>query len=178
VRRPPLVTRARALAAELAFGRSCTDEDGALLYVLAAASRPARVGEIGSGTGVGTAWLAAALPPGVRLVTVDVDAARAAAVERLFAGDPDVTVLHGDWREALATEAPFDLLFADGGHAKDDPDAVLELVAPRGTVVMDDFTWDPAAPDPRRDRWLEHPEVDAVELWTAPGRRALVAVRR
>jgi predicted O-methyltransferase YrrM len=178
MRTPPLVDRARALAARVGFERSCTDEDGALLYVLAARGGLRRVGEIGTGAGVGTAWLASALPPGTAVVTVEVDEARALAAAELFAGDPDVTVHHGDWREVMPAEAPFDLLFVDGGRAKDAPDEVLGLVAPRGTIVMDDFTWDPAEADARRDRWLEHPEVDAIEVWTTPGRRAIVAVRR
>ena len=91
---------------------------------------------------------------------------------------PTCTSCAVDWRDVLVPEAPFDLLFADGGRAKDDPDAVLGLVAPGGTVVLDDFTWPADEVDPRRDRWLEHPEVVAVQVWTTPGRRAIVAVRR
>lgn len=175
---PPLVARAHELAAELGFERSCTDEDGALLHVLAARHGLTRAGEIGAGTGVGAAWIVSALAPGTPFVTVELDPTLAAAAARLFAGDPDVTVLQGDWRDVLPAEAPFDLLFVDGPPAKDDPEAVLGLVAPRGTIVMDDFTWDPDEPDPRRDRWLGHPELTAVEVWTAPGRRAIVATRR
>lgn len=178
MRAPPLVARARALALELGFEKSCTDEDGALLHVLASRGALRRVGEIGTGAGVGTAWLASALPPGTPLATAERDEELAAAASRLFADDPDVTVHHGDWRDVLAAEAPFDLLFVDGGDAKDAPDDVLGLVAPRGTIVMDDFTWDPGTPDERRDGWLTHPEVAAIEVWTAPGRRAIVAVRR
>ena len=48
------------------------------------------------------------LPP---LVATAVQAEIAAAV---FAGDPRVEVLTGDWRE-LAGRAPFDLLVLDGG---------------------------------------------------------------
>jgi predicted O-methyltransferase YrrM len=175
---PPLVVRARDLAEALGVSRSCTDEDGALLHVLAARRGILRVGEIGTGAGVGTAWLASGLRPGTPLYTCEPDERLAGAAAELFAEDLDVHVLRGDWRDVLVTEAPFDLLFADGGRAKDDPDAVLGLVAPGGTVVLDDFTWPADAADPRRDRWLEHPEVAAVQLWTAPGRRAIIAVRR
>jgi predicted O-methyltransferase YrrM len=171
------VERARARAAALGFERSCTDEDGALLHVLAARHGLRRVGEIGTGAGVGTAWLASALPPGTPLVTAEADEALAAAAAELFADDPDVIVLHGDWRAVLPSEAPFDLLFVDGGGAKDELEEVLGLVAPGGTLVLDDFTWGPATPDPRRDRWLSHLGLVAVEVWTAPGRRAVVAVR-
>lgn len=175
---PPLVARAQALASKLGFEKSCTDEDGALLHVLAARRGLTRASEIGTGTGVGAAWIVSALRPGTSFVTVELDPLLAAAAARLFAGDPDVTVLQGDWREVLPAEAPFDLLFVDGPPAKDEPDAVLGLLAPGGTIVMDDSTWDSNEPDPRRDSWLGHPELTAVEVWTAPGRRAILATRR
>jgi predicted O-methyltransferase YrrM len=65
---PPLVARAREAAAERGFEKSCRDEDGMLLHVLAARRGIARVAEIGTGTGAGTAWLAAALAPGTPLL--------------------------------------------------------------------------------------------------------------
>jgi predicted O-methyltransferase YrrM len=178
VKEPPLVARARALAAEHGFAKSCAPEDGALLHVLAGRRGILRAGEIGTGVGVGAAWIVSALPPGTGFVTAEADPHLASVAAALFADDPDVTVLEGDWRRVLPAEAPFDLLFADGGRAKEDPDAVIGLVAPGGTIVMDDFTWPHAAPDPRRDAWLGHPEVSAVEVWTAPGRRAILATRR
>ncbi|HET7515381.1 MAG TPA: hypothetical protein VFJ60_11320, partial [Gaiella sp.] len=66
---PPLVARAKAAAAALGFEKSCRDEDGMLLHVLAGRRGLDRVAEIGTGAGVGTAWLASALPPGVPLVS-------------------------------------------------------------------------------------------------------------
>jgi predicted O-methyltransferase YrrM len=96
----------------------------------------------------------------------------------LFADDPDVTVLVGSWRETLPGAAPFDFVFVDRGEAKDDVDAVIGILAPGGTAVLDDFWFDPELPDPRRDAWLEHPSLATVELWVTPKRRALVAVRR
>jgi predicted O-methyltransferase YrrM len=70
---PPLVARAKAAAEALGFDKSCRDEDGMLLHVLAGRRGIERVAEIGTGTGVGTAWLASALPPGVPLVTAERD---------------------------------------------------------------------------------------------------------
>ena len=48
---PPLVQR--ALALERGFERSCIREVGLLLYVLAAQRGRARIGELGTGCGVG-----------------------------------------------------------------------------------------------------------------------------
>ena len=175
---PPLVARAREAALALGFERSCRDEDGALLHVLAARRGIERVAEIGTGSGVGTAWLASALPPGVPLFTAEADADLAHAAAALFADDRDVHVLRGDWREVLSPAAPFDLLVIGGGHAKDDPEAVLGLAAPGATLVMDDFSADCQPRDPRRERWLGHPRVTTVELGTGSNARVLVAVVR
>lgn len=175
---PPLVARAKATAAALGLEKSCRDEDGLLLHVLAGRRAVERVAEIGTGTGVGTAWLASALPPGVVLFTAERDERLAAAAAELFADDPDVDVVHGDWREVLPAHAPFDLIFVDGGRAKDDPDAVLALAAPGATIVMDDFSAGRAGPDPRREAWLGHPRLSAIELGTGDGARAVVATVR
>ena len=68
--------------------------------------------------------------------------ARAPPAARLFADDPDVHVLAGPWRDAPPAQAPFDLLFYDGGRKQfpeEEGEAVVELLAPGGTVVLDDF---------------------------------------
>jgi predicted O-methyltransferase YrrM len=178
VERPPLVRRAHALAAELGFTKSCRDEDGALLHMLAGSRGVARAAEIGTGAGVGAAWIASALPPGVPLVTVETDTALAEAATGLFAGDEDIRVVSGVWREVLPAEAPFDLVFVDANDAKDDVETTLGLLAPRGMAVLDDFTPDWPGPDARRDAWLAHPELAAVEVLTARTAATIVAVRR
>ena len=174
---PPLVVCAQAAAAQQGFTRGCRDGDGALLHVIAGSRGIARVAEIGTGAGVGTAWLASALAPGVRLYTAEWDATLAAAAAALFAEDKDVRVLEGDWRRVLPAHAPFDLVFVGAGEAKDDPDAVLGIAAPGATLVLDDFSAG-AAPDPRRDRWLTHRRLASVMLGTGGDAVALVAVVR
>ena len=176
MRTPPLVDRARASAAGHGFTKSCRDEDGLLLHVLAGRRGVERVAEIGTGAGVGTAWLASALPPGVPLYTAERDPALAQAAAELFGGDPDVRVLGGDWRTVLPPHAPFDLVFVDAGGAKDDPDAVLGLAAPGATVVLDDFSADREEPDLRRERWCLHPRLAVAEVRTGATERALVCL--
>lgn len=175
---PPLVEQARKAARSLGFEKSCRDEDGLLLHVLAGRRGVERVAEIGTGTGVGTAWLVSALPPGVPLFTAEREAVLARAAVEVFVDDPDVHVLAGDWRDVLPPHAPFDLIFVDGGRAKDDPDAVLGLAAPGATIVMDDFSTDWPGPDPRRQGWFDHPRVAAVEVGTGGTAAVVVAVVR
>jgi predicted O-methyltransferase YrrM len=153
---------------------------GLVLQLLAAQRGRARVGEIGTGVGVGTAWLASGLPPGVSLVTVELDERRAAVATDLFAHDPDVRVVRGDWHEVMPPEAPFDLLFYDGGgkqHPERDGEQVVSLLAPGGTIVMDDLTPGRPGPDPVREFWLGHPRLVAAELAVTPRMAVIVAVR-
>ena len=175
---PPLVRRAQALADALGFEKSCRPEDGALLHVLAARRGITRAAEIGTGAGVGAAWIVSALRPETPFFSAEPDPVLAARAAEIFEGDPNVMILAGPWQEVLPPEAPFDLLFVDGGDAKDEVDTTLGLLAPGGTAVLDDFWFEPALPDRRRDAWLYHPRLATMELWVTRERRALVAVRR
>ena len=95
-------------------------------------------------------------------------------------------MLHGDWHELLPPEAPFDLLFFDGGHWKrgdvpGESEQALSLVATGGVVLIDDLTPVSLSPEewrPVRDFWLEHDDVVATELLTTPESSAIIAVRR
>ncbi len=178
---PPLVQRALVLAEEQRFERSCIAEVGQLLHVLASLRGCRRVAEIGTGCGVGTAWLASSLPPGVPLFTVELDDERAAAVAELFQDDGDVHVLAGDWRELLPPQAPFDLVFFDAAkqlRPREDGELVVGLLAPGGLALLDDLTPARPAPDPIREFWLGHPQLAAVELLTTPTTAAILAARR
>jgi predicted O-methyltransferase YrrM len=71
--------------------------------------------EIGTGAGVGTAWMASAMPADCRLITAESHPQLAVAVAQLMAADHRIDVLAGDARDLLYAKGPFDLLFADGG---------------------------------------------------------------
>ncbi len=180
---PLLVRQALALAERLEFASSCTPEVGRLLAALAAHVPRGTIGEVGTGYGVGTAWLASALVPTSRLVTVERDVARATSARDLFVALDKVQVLSGDWR-ALLPYGPFDLLFADTPTKRDEPKALLAALRPGGMLVLDDLTpeehWPPAwrgQPDPVRDFWLNDPRLRATELLTTPTSAVIVATR-
>ena len=167
-------------AQALAFERSCSDETGRLLHLLAAQRGRSRVGEIGTGVGVGAAWITSALAPGIPFVTVELDPERAAVARELLADDRDVRVLEGDWHELMPPEAPFDLMFYDGGgkqHPEVDGEQVLGLLAPGATLLMDDLTPGRVGPDPVREFWLSRRELAAVELQVSRRECVIVAVR-
>ena len=169
---PPLVQRAVRAAHHHGFGFSCRPEQGRLLQLLAGGARR-RIGETGTGCGVGLAWLASGAPDGVRLVSVERDPDRVAVAADVFKDCDHVEVLHADWRH-VAEHGPFDLLVLDGGgqgKGGGDAAAPAELLEPGGVVVVDDFTpattWPPlfeGSPDLARLHWLEHPDLRATEL--------------
>jgi predicted O-methyltransferase YrrM len=175
------------------FERSSIREIGQLLAVLAASRPQGRLAEIGTGTGVGSAWVVSAMGPEASFVTVELDDDRAAACARLFADCPNVRVLHGDWHELLPPEAPFDLLFFDGGGWKRSPpeemraesERALELAAGGGVLAMDNLTpehlWPPGGPDwpdALREFWFGHEGLVATEILTTRDTSAILAVKR
>ncbi|MFF6912479.1 class I SAM-dependent methyltransferase [Streptomyces sp. NPDC012466] len=181
---PSRVEAAERLAAEAGFEKSCIREVGRLLRTAAAAKPGGVVAESGTGSGVGTAWLHSGLGEGARLVTVERDAELARRAAGVFADDSRVSVLTGDWR-LLERHAPFDVFFCDGGGKRDDPRGVVDLLAPGGILVLDDFTpsaeWPPrfeGEVDELRLFYLTHPDLDAAEVLTTPASSAIVAARR
>ena len=178
---PPLVEKALARTKRLGFERSCRPEVGRLLHALAASRGRERVAEIGTGTGVGAAWIVSALAPQTPFFTAERDHARVGAARELFAADENVHVLEGDWRELLPPEAPFDLVFYDAAkqlRPREDGELVLSLLAPGGIAVLDDLTPGFAGVDSVRDFWLGRPDLAATEILTTPESAAILAVRR
>jgi predicted O-methyltransferase YrrM len=186
---PELVHRAESLAIAMRFELSSIPEIGRLLALLVSQRPRGRFAEIGSGCGVGSAWVVDAMGPEAEFVTIEADEERAGAVSRLFADQRQVRVLHGDWHDLLPPEGPFDLLFFDGGNWKRgdveaESEAALELVAPGGLVVIDDLTPDSlwpeewrGRPDPVREFWLADPRLRAAEVMTTPETAAIVATK-
>jgi predicted O-methyltransferase YrrM len=181
---PKRVQRALEASRQGGFDKNCTPEVGSLLALLAAAAGPGTVAELGTGCGVGSAWLLSGLREGGRFVGVDANPAHHRVVTELFGDVPNTRFLCGDWREALPY-GPFSLIFVDVGEAKDaGAAAVVEALALSGIVVLDDFT--PEAlwplewrgkPDARREFWLRHPRLRATEILTTPETAAILAVR-
>lgn len=140
---PPLVAAATARARQAAFPMSCDPAVGRLLAVLAAhLPEGARVLELGTGTGVGTAWIVLGLGERTDVTVVSVekdpDTARMAAY-----GDwpPFVDLRCGDAVEVLGTNGTFDLIFADAPGGKwDGLDRSIAALRPRGLLIVDDMT--------------------------------------
>lgn len=184
---PPLVQAAVDQARTSRFPFSCRPAHGRLLHVLAGGIDRGRIGETGTGCGVGLAWLASGARLGTRLVSVERDPTLVEAARHVFRAAPHVGVQHGDWTE-LREQGPFDLLIIDGGgHGKADeaPIRPEQWMRAGGVIVIDDFTptttWPPmhdGQPDTAQLYWLEHPRLFSTMVRTEPGAAALLATFR
>jgi predicted O-methyltransferase YrrM len=157
-RLPSLVTRAQDLARQTGFaltweeagpGRpsACLPGIGRFLAVLAAGCAGGRIGELGTGAGIGAGWMASAMPADCALITAEIDEQLASAVRGLFSADPRVEVVTGDALRVMPGRGPFDLLFADSGVR--DRAGFATLVSSLrigGRIVMDDVTPERALP--------------------------------
>lgn len=133
---PPLV--AQALAAS-DFPMSCEPTTGAFLAVLAAAvPRGGRILELGTGAGVGTAWLAHGVGPRADVEVVTVDRNPVAAT---LPWPPYVRFVVGDAVETTAREGTFDLIFADAQGGKwTGLDVTIAALNPGAHLLVDDMT--------------------------------------
>jgi predicted O-methyltransferase YrrM len=134
-------------AAEIGFRLSCDDDVGRLLAVLAAAVRfGGRILEIGTGMGVGLAWMVAGLGDrdDVEVVTIEFDPARSADAHSQ--GWPTcVDFVVGDAIDLLPSLGLFDLIFADAEGGKwYGLELTIDALAPGGLLVLDDLQPSPA----------------------------------
>ena len=141
---PPLVARALDLSRRKGFITATRNETGRLLAALAA-SRRGTLAELGTGCGVGSAWLSSGVSEGARIVSAELDPTLAEAVQDLFSDTPTVEVTSGDW-SALEQHAPFSLLFVDVRDVKRAVDQVdmdwyeneyIPRVGKRGAEIID-----------------------------------------
>jgi caffeoyl-CoA O-methyltransferase len=116
-----------------------------LLEALIVAGGARHVLEIGTFTGVGALAMAAAVPPGGRVTTLELDPGTAASAQRHFDASPvgdRIELVVGNALETLGTlPGPFDLVYIDAWKS-DYPayyDAVLPKLAPRGVIVADNL---------------------------------------
>jgi predicted O-methyltransferase YrrM len=142
----------RAIQAEterIGFALASEPKTGSLLRTLAASKPSGRFLELGTGTGVGTAWLLAGMDAASRLVSVDTDPAVQEVAKRHLGHDPRVSFHLGDGADVLekATER-YDLIYADAWPGKFTYlDRALSLLKSGGIYVIDDLLPQPNWPE-------------------------------
>ncbi|MGD0464707.1 MAG: class I SAM-dependent methyltransferase [Tepidisphaeraceae bacterium] len=173
--------------AALGFGIASEPLTGALLRTLAASKPQGRFLELGTGTGVATAWLLDGMDSASTLLTVDSDPAVVAIARGHLGHDARVRfhVSAGDvFLASLAGKGTFDLIFADTWPGKyDHLEDALALLKRGGLYVIDDMLPQPSWPDghaakvPALIRRLEaHPDLVLAKMGWATG--IIIAAKR
>jgi predicted O-methyltransferase YrrM len=124
------------------FTMASEPKTGSLLRSLAASKPNGNFLELGTGTGVGTAWLLAGMDPGSRLVTVDIDANVVQIAQRHLGHDTRLTFQVMNGAAFLERSAPhqFDFIYADAWPGKfTHLDFALSLLRIGGIYFVDDL---------------------------------------
>ena len=122
---------------------------GSLLQVLAASKPGGTCLELGTGTGIATAWLLAGLDPSSTLTTVDIDPQVQSVAAEAFARDHRLKITTEDGLTFLRRQQAeaFDLVFADAMPGKfDGLDEALRVVRAGGFYIIDDLLPQPNWP--------------------------------
>jgi predicted O-methyltransferase YrrM len=112
---PETVRRAHRVAEQAGFAMSCENRTGALLATLAASKPGGRILELGTGTGVGAAWLLSGMTSQAHLVTVETEPTTAALARQTLGGDQRISLVIADadtWLDNYNGPG-FDLAFVD-----------------------------------------------------------------
>lgn len=121
-----------------------------LLRTLAATKPAARFLELGSGSGLSTAWLLDGMDAASSLSTLDNDEALLAILKKHLGADPRLTVACADGDDFLRSlqGQRFDFIFADTWAGKYRLfDEALALLNPGGLYVIDDMLPQPNWPE-------------------------------
>jgi predicted O-methyltransferase YrrM len=183
---PMPVAEAKRRAVKCGFKQSCQDGVGQLLAVLAGnLPQRAKVLELGTGVGVGTAWLTYGLGTrtDVRIVSAEVDESLGESASS-FDWPSYVSIEIADGQSVLADHGPFDLIFADAPPLKFDHfNAMVEALRPGGVLIVDDMGPKAQARNPDdkkipllRQRILGHHELVAADIDWSTG--IIIATRR
>ena len=151
-REPPILARLRAETKKLALGFwQVPANEGQFLHVLVKALRPQRILEVGTFTGYSSLSMALALPPGGRILCLDISEEFTSIARRYWreAGVADKIELRlgkgvEGMAKLIAERARFDFIFIDAN--KDDYDSYYEqalaLAKPGALIALDNTLFD------------------------------------
>jgi predicted O-methyltransferase YrrM len=134
---------------QLGFKMGSEPQTGALLRTLAATKPGGHFLELGTGTGIGTAWLLSGMDENSRLDSVEIDSNVSDIARRHLGKDPRVTFHSADGIAFLKkVSAPrYDLVYADTWPGKfTHLELALSLVRVGGIYFIDDLLPQPTWP--------------------------------
>jgi predicted O-methyltransferase YrrM len=155
IKLPPRLPQIMSETARLNFTMASDTLTGSLLRALSATKTAGKLLELGTGTGVATAWILDGMDTEARLVSVEIDEANLEVAKQFLGDDLRVTFIHADGGEWLRRAEPdqFDLIFADSWPGKyTHLDEALRSLKRGGLYVVDDMLPQPNWPDGHAQR--------------------------
>ena len=146
---PPPLAEMEQATKELGFGMASARRTGALLRTLAASKPGGRLLELGTGTGLSTAWILDGMDATASLDSLDNDGDAQAVAVKYLDHDQRLTLHLSDGDEFvkyLSSQARrFDFIFADTWPGKLRLlDETLGLLAPGAFYIVDDMLPQPS----------------------------------
>jgi predicted O-methyltransferase YrrM len=186
IRPPVALARILKRTTDLRFEMASEDRTGALLRTLAASKPGGRFLELGTGTGVATAWVLDGMDVTSELISIDVNATFQQVARDVLGDDARVTFIADDAVAFLNRQpaASFDFVFADALRGKfEGLDEALRVVQSGGIYIIDDMLPQSNWPDGHAPRVLglletlaSHPDFEITPMAWASG--LVVAVRK
>jgi predicted O-methyltransferase YrrM len=186
IRPPVALARILKRTTDLRFEMASEDRTGALLRTLAASKPGGRFLELGTGTGVATAWVLDGMDVTSELISIDVNATFQQVARDVLGDDARVTFIADDAVAFLNRQpaASFDFVFADALRGKfEGLDEALRVVRSGGIYIIDDMLPQSNWPDGHAPRVLglletlaSHPDFEITPMAWASG--LVVAVRK
>lgn len=176
---PSIVLTALQRATDFGFTLSSELGVGKLLAVLSASvKRGGRILEIGTGVGVGTAWIVAGLQDrqDVEVITIELDTSTA-DIAKQYEWPHFVSISMGNVLDMYSDLGTFDLIFADAQGGKwVGLEQTISALKPGGMLLVDDMTpaqWGSEHHEMQtqivRKTLLSHPELISCEMPVASG---------
>lgn len=140
---PQALTAIEADTAALGFDMPSERKTGALLRALAASCPDSDLLELGTGTGLATAWLLDGMDKGSSLISVDNDKAASGVALRHLGHDGRLRLVIGEGNEWLANNSnnSFNLIFADAMPGKyENFELAWRALAQGGKYIIDDMS--------------------------------------
>lgn len=169
---PPQLEAIEEATGALGFAMASDRATGMLLRTLAASKPGGKLLELGTGTGLATAWLLQGMDAAARLLSLDNDPMVQSIATQYCGEDPRLTLVTEDGDTALprlqAAGGRYDLIFADTWPGKYRLlDLTLGLLKPGGFYVVDDLLPQPNWPPNHSAsvEWLIHELQGRVDLW-------------
>lgn len=145
---PALLADLETATKQYGFKLSSDHQTGSLLRTLSATKPGGMFLELGTGTGIGCAWLLDGMDEQSKLITVEQDAGLIELAKKHLGHDSRISIHNEDCLKFIGSlkQESFDLIFADtyAGKFFSFEDA-FDLLKPHGMYIVDDmlpqYTW-------------------------------------